>query len=404
MAAVAWLGRLRVHALAVLVAAVSGGAVWTAWSLFGRIDPGTASTEWFEQIFARLAVAEQKFLPSWWLSSGLLEAARRGDRPDVRFAALAEAVRFLAVLVSNGMLLQLLARFLAGSCYRHGFSHLVAELPARRQRRIAWIDRLLAESGTARGRPLRLLLVKDLRLFRRDISQWSQFVIFFGLLGLYFFNLRSFHYNAAYASMISFLNLAVAGLILSTFTTRFVYPMISLEGRRFWILGLLPVHRDQIVWSKFLFSFCGGLPPCGGLLLLSDSMLGVSSSIVWVHEISCVVLCAGLSGIAVGLGARMPDLRESSPAKIAAGFGGTLCLVLSALFIMAVVVVAALPTHLAMASAAFGGGGPPPTGFLGWLSGPQGTAASVVVLGVLGAVATFLPLEMGLRAFRRLEC
>ena len=245
--------------------------------------------------------------------------------------------------------------------------------------------------------------MKDLRLFRRDISQWSQFVIFFGLLGLYFFNLRSFNYNLAYASMISFLNLAVAGLILSTFTTRFVYPMISLEGRRFWILGLLPVHRDQIVWSKFLFSFFGGLLPCCGLLFLSDSMLGISSSLMWVHEICCVVLCMGLSGIAVGLGARMPDLRESSPAKIAAGFGGTLCLVISALFIRLVVVIAATPTHLAMATRAFGGGGPPPRGVVGWVSGPQGTAASLLLVSFLGVIATFLPLELGLRAFRRLE-
>ena len=45
-------------------------------------------------------------------------------------------------------------------------------------------------TGSAAGRPLRLLLVKDLRLFRRDISQWSQFVIFFGLLGLYFLGLH----------------------------------------------------------------------------------------------------------------------------------------------------------------------------------------------------------------------
>jgi ABC-2 type transport system permease protein len=203
--------------------------------------------------------------------------------------------------------------------------------------------------------------------------------------------------------MISFLNLAVAGLILSTFTTRFVYPMISLEGRRFWILGLLPVHRDQILWSKFLFSFFGGVFPCCALLYLSDSMLGISRSLIWVHEICCVVLCMGLSGIAVCLGARMPDLRESSPAKIAAGFGGTLCLVLSSLFIMLVVVIAATPTHLAMATRAFGGGGPPPTGLLGWASGPQGTATSLLLIGFLGVVATFLPLELGLRAFRRLE-
>ena len=403
MSAVAWLGRLRVHALAILVAVVCVGAAWLGWSLIGSVAVGGGTSEMFETVLSRLSITEQKFLPSWWLSSGLIEAARDSERPETRLAALSEAVKFLAVLVSNGMLLHLLARWLARSCYRQGYSQLVGEVPARRQRQISWVDQALSAAGTARGRPLRLLLVKDLRLFRRDISQWSQFVIFFGLLGLYFFNLRSFNYNMAYASMISFLNLAVAGLILSTFTTRFVYPMISLEGRRFWILGLLPVHRDQIVWSKFLFSFFGGLLPSCALLYLSDSMLGISRSLIWVHEICCVVLCMGLSGIAVGLGARMPDLRESSPAKIAAGFGGTLCLVLSSLFIMSVVVIAAIPTHLAMASRAFGGGGPPPTGLLGWATGPQGTATSLLVVGFLGVIAAFLPLELGLRAFRRLE-
>ena len=33
-----------------------------------------------------------------------------------------------------------------------------------------------------------------------------------------------------YSAMIGFLNLAVVGLILSTFTTRFIFPMVSLEG------------------------------------------------------------------------------------------------------------------------------------------------------------------------------
>ncbi|MFM1997872.1 MAG: hypothetical protein RLZZ111_2259 [Planctomycetota bacterium] len=403
MAAVAWLGRLRLHALSLLIAAVCAGAAWLGWSLLAKGPVAGDSSAWFEGLLARLAVTEQRFLPSWWLSSGLIEAARSGIDAAGRMAALVEAVKFLAVLVSNGMLLQLLAGWLARASYRRGYSQLVGEVPARRKRRMSWADELLSSAGSSRGRPLRLLLVKDLRLFRRDISQWSQFVIFFGLLGLYFFNLRSFNYNLAYASMISFLNLAVAGLILSTFTTRFVFPMISMEGRRFWILGLLPVHRDQIVWSKFLFSFFVGVLPCCGLLFLSDSMLGVSRSLIWVHEICCVVLCMGLSGIAVGLGARIPDLREASSAKIAAGFGGTLCLVVSSLFIIAVVLIAALPTHLAMAARAFGGGGPPPTGFLGWVSGPQGTAASLLLVSVLGVVATFVPLELGLRAFRRLE-
>ncbi|MFM9059430.1 MAG: putative ABC transporter permease subunit, partial [Planctomycetaceae bacterium] len=179
--------------------------------------------------------------------------------------------------------------------------------------------------------------------------------------------------------------------------------MISLEGRRFWILGLLPVHRDQIVWSKFLFALVGGLVPCGLLVVLSDTMLGLGWRAIAQHEVCCAVLCAGLSGIAVGLGAWMPDLRESSPAKISSGFGGTLCLVLSSLFIMVVVLVAAVPTHLGLLARALGQGADPARRLLAWTAGPQGTAACLALVLALGLGATIVPLRLGLREFRRLE-
>jgi ABC-2 type transport system permease protein len=409
MALVAWMTRLRMHALTIGVTIAAVAAIWLGWTMFSQTKVDAMSAAWFERTFARLAVTEQKLFPSWWLASGLMEAART-ERPGVPSAdGLGESLRFLALLVANAVALQWLAGWLARVAYRRGYSNFIAELPSRRRRPLGWFDRMLGGAGVAAGRPLRLLLVKDLRLFRRDISQWSQFLIFFGLLGLYFLNLRSFDYNNAYASMIGYLNLAVVGLILSTFTTRFVYPMISLEGRRFWILGLLPVHRDQIVWSKFLFSFLGAILPCCGLVLLSDSMLGLPWPMIARHEFCCAVLCAGLSGIAVGMGARMPDLRESSPSKISSGFGGTLSLVLSSLFIMAVVVVAAVPSHLSLvanvpaALAWFGLEPGPAPPLVDWAGGPAGTAASLGVVLLLGLAATALPLLLGLRAFRRLE-
>ena len=58
------------------------------------------------------------------------------------------------------------------------------------------------------------------------------------------------------------------------------------------------------------------------------------------------VLCMGLSGISVGLGARLPNLRESDPSKIAVGFGGTLNLLVSLVFIFAIVTALAVPCHL----------------------------------------------------------
>jgi ABC-2 type transport system permease protein len=403
MVLVAWMPRLRVHALSLAVTAACVMALWLGWSMFSRVRMDAMSAAWFERTFAALAVTEQRLFPSWWLSSGLLEAARTQPDGSLSLPAMMEALKFLALLVANGMALQLLAGWVARIAYRRGFSALASEAPSRRRRRASSFDRLLGDTASPTGRPLRLLIVKDLRLFRRDISQWSQFVIFFGLLGLYFLNLRSFNYNNAYAAMIGFLNLAVVGLILSTFTTRFVYPMISLEGRRFWILGLLPVHRDQIVWSKFLFSFVGGIIPCSSLVLLSDCMLGLPWFMIAHHEVCCLVLCMGLSGLAVGLGARMPDLRESSAAKISSGFGGTLTLVISSLFIMAVVVVAAVPTHLFLLTTAFGSGLVTSQGAIAWAAGPWGMALSLAIVILLGFVAATVPMMLGLRFFRQLE-
>ena len=96
--------------------------------------------------------------------------------------------------------------------------------------------------------------------------------------------------------MVSFLNLAVVGLILSTFTTRFIYPMISLEGHCFWILGLLPIERDTILWSKFWFASLGSWVPCALLVLLSDMMLHVPMLVIIVSstDVHAVVPGAGV--------------------------------------------------------------------------------------------------------------
>ena len=79
-------------------------------------------------------------------------------------------------------------------------------------------------------------------------------------------------------------------------------------------------------------------------------MLRISPLVMAIHQLICLLLCVGLSGIAVGLGARMPNLREESPSKIAAGFGGTLNLVVSAIYIVLIVVLTAVPAHFYFAA------------------------------------------------------
>jgi ABC-2 type transport system permease protein len=107
----------------------------------------------------------------------------------------------------------------------------------------------------------------------------------------------------------------------------------------------------------------------------------------------------GLASIAVGLGATMPNFRETSPSKIAAGFGGTLNLVLSALYIIVIVVLTALPCHfyLIADNALWRDSFLNPSFLRLWLWGGTGTAVLV------GIAATVLPLRWGLVSFRQME-
>jgi ABC-2 type transport system permease protein len=390
------MARMRRHSLVLAGLGAALVVFFFGWPLLGKTEGNLLTPLWFQEMLGRLEFSEHRLLPSWWLSSGLLEAARSDAGPFGQ-AAWSESLLFLSLLISNALFFRVVAVAVGARIYRKSYSELRTELPRRQPRQAFWLDQLVMNWTPGLTRQMRLLIVKDLRLFRRDPVQWSQFLIFFGLLTLYFANIRRFSYDVnytAWVNMISFLNLAVVGLILSTFTTRFIFPMLSLEGRRFWILGLLPVRRESILWGKFLFAAAGSALPCCGLILLSDLMLQISPLILAVHQLTCLLLCAGLSGIAVGLGAKMPDLREESPSKIAAGFGGTLSLVVSAFYIIVVVLMTALPSHFYVATRQAG----IDSFWVGaWLV--SGTAAACLT----GVIATVLPMRVGLKAFRALE-
>ena len=198
---------------------------------------------WFQTMLGRLSASEMP-------PAAQLVAQRRAcwRRPQRRHWLGRRAV-LVAVGLQCAVGPAVVACGSAGGVYRTAIARCTRQRPCAPPPSPRRLDRPLAPAGVAGvlGPRCGCLILKDLRLFRRDPVQWSQFLIFFGLLTLYFVNIHRFSYDAnyvAWVNMISFLNLAVVGLILSTFTTRFIFPMISLEGRRFWILGLVPVSRE----------------------------------------------------------------------------------------------------------------------------------------------------------------
>jgi ABC-2 type transport system permease protein len=357
--------------------------------------PGdTLTSDWLGNVQNRLAFCQHPLWPSRWMSAGLLASAK---------GEWFRSGYYLMVLSAHAALGYLAAAAVARDLYFRGYSRVQGGRSNRRRVGLYALDALFHRLFFFLPRPIRLLILKDLRTFRRDPAQWSQFLIFFGLLAFYFMNIPRLGYGVqspSWRNLISFLNLSVTALILSTFTSRFIFPLLSLEGRNFWVLGLLPVGRAQILWGKFAFSVGISLVATEGLVFLSDLMLGMSPVMIALHVGMVAILCMGLSGISVGLGARLPNLRETDPSKIAVGFGGTLNLLVSLVFIFAIVMALAVPCHLYYLGQEY----PDTTtialshsGFRFWL------IAAIVVSLLIGAVGTIVPLRIGIKAFKHME-
>ena len=357
--------------------------------------PGEAlSGDWLGGLLDRLAFCQNPLWPSRWMAAGLMASAQ-GNWGSAGY--------YLMILSAHAGLAYLVAAVLARDLYRRGYSRVQGGRSTRKRLEFRLMDAAFHRLFFFLPHPIRLLILKDLRTFLRDPTQWSQFLIFFGLLAFYFLNIPRLGYGAQspyWRNLVSFLNLSVTALILSTFTSRFIFPLLSLEGRNFWTLGLLPLRRDQILWGKFAFSAGISLISTEFLVVLSDLMLQMNPWMIALHVGMIAVLCLGLSGISVGLGARLPNLRESDPSKIAAGFGGTFNLLVSLVFIFTIVTALAVPCHLYFV----GQDNPEGARFILSRGGLRFWLTTAVVASlVVGAAATVIPLRIGIKAFNRME-
>ena len=210
----------------------------------------------------------------------------------------------------------------------------------------------------------------------------------FGLLTVYIVNLRHFTRqldSPFWISLVSYLNLGACSLNLATLTTRFVFPQFSLEGKRVWVVGLAPIGLVSLVRLKFWLTSWTTLVVTLGLILLSCSMLGLDAAHTLFFAAVIVVMTFTLNAIAVGLGALYPNFRETNPAKIVSGFGGTFCLVLSFLYIVGSVVLLALGSPWGWRSDAVGE------------FRPYHAVASGIAFVGISLLSGAVPLRMGLR-------
>jgi ABC-2 type transport system permease protein len=245
----------------------------------------------------------------------------------------------------------------------------------------------------------REFVLKDIRLFFRDTTQWSQLILLAVLVVVYVFNIQALPLHRGepvgffYVTLVSFLNLGLAGFVLASIAARFVFPAVSLEGRQMWLLRSSPLDLRALLWSKY---WVGTIPLLILALLLTgitNVLLQISPFMMIVSMAAMFVLTLAISAMALGFGALYPQFETENAAQIPTSFGGLVFMMATVALLGAVIFVLwqAVYTYV---RAVYDGR---PVVIDGWM------ISWFVLAAALCAAATVVPLRLALRKMESFE-
>jgi ABC-2 type transport system permease protein len=243
----------------------------------------------------------------------------------------------------------------------------------------------------------RELLLKELRLFFRDSTQWSQLILLGVLVVVYVFNIKFLPLTGEgvtffLRNIVPFLNLVLAGFVLASIAARFLFPGVSLEGRTLWLLRSSPMEMKALLWAKFWVGTAPLLLLAVGIVAVTDWLLQVSDFMFFVSVGTITLMTFALAGLAIGFGTLFPQFETENAAQIPTSFGGLLYMMTAVGVIGGVVILEARPVYLWLQARAFGGTAE--TGDLVW-----GFAAAAA----LCIAATVVPIRVALARLERVE-
>ena len=206
---------------------------------------------------------------------------------------------------------------------------------------------------------------------------------------IYIVNLSRIQYGLQSAGdfwqrLVFILNFGFSGFIMASRITRFVFPLISMEGQNRWVLISSPLSINQIFRQKLILSvtiffiLAELVAVVSGLLLRQDATLIIMSSGM------LLLMSVALTSLSLGLGAVFPLFHETNPMRIVSGLGGIIAILLSLIYLglMVLAMIALYGNYLSAGSTLY---------------------STCLVGGILlfNLIIIVLPIKIGLSAFRK---
>jgi ABC-2 type transport system permease protein len=289
--------------------------------------------------------------------------------------------------------------WVAAAIYFTGFSKSQEAKKRRGGRKI--LDLFVGLCKRPLDQDLASIMEKDIRSFFRDNTQWSQLLLLGALVVVYLYNFSVLPLERSPIRLeflqneIAFLNMGLAGFVLSAVSVRFIFPAVSSEGGAYWIVRSSPITVKRFLWGKFTFYVFPLIVLGEGLIIITNYLLNVTPFMMVLSSITMFLVVFGIVALAVGFGALYPKFNFENIAQVATGFGGLMYMIFSALYIALIIVLEAGPVYLIFMA----GVRKVPLTSLQW---SIIISSFLVVLG-LNALAVYKPMKMGIRALESYE-
>lgn len=192
------------------------------------------------------------------------------------------------------------------------------------------------------NRQYRGIIVKELRSFSRDMTQALQLLLLLGLCMIYLFNFKLLssvqtlpdNMRIWWQGFLVFSSVGMGAFAITAIASRFVFPSVSLEGKSFWIIQSAPISIRDFLYAKL---WCWFVPVAAlaAFLFASGALaIGAPLKIVAVNVMTSFVICYGIVGLAVGIGAQFSNFDWESASQLSASLGNMIFMIFSAILII----------------------------------------------------------------------
>ncbi len=194
-------------------------------------------------------------------------------------------------------------------------------------------------------------ITKEAKTFLRDSAEWSQLFMVGALVIVYLYNFkllpveRSPFEEEYVTNVISFLNIGLAGFIITSLSARFVFPSIGAEGGAFYIIQSSPLSIRRFLVNKYLFYVIPFTILSMVLVIISDHLLNIEGPMWWISVIVIAIITWTVVALAVSFGAIYADFKAENRAASLASIGAVLFLFTAMAFEMFIIIAGGIPAY-----------------------------------------------------------